>query len=215
MGQIVLVRHGETPWSATGQHTSVTDLDLTENGTRQAEELGPILANRDFAAIWSSPRKRAVRTAELAGLEITAIRPDLAEWAYGDYEGLTTEQIQRDDPDWTIWTEGGKGPGGEWELKLKDGRPIEIGHYRVANIADEPPRRLYRPYAHAGLFDYNVAVNTWRNLPLRVIRDIVVLPNPGDHSLMLSKAYFQLGFFHIFYCYFLLGRRKEIEYEPW
>jgi hypothetical protein len=105
-----------------------------------------------------------------------------------------------------IVRQDGKGPGGEWELKLKDGRPIEIGHYRVANIADEPPRRLYRPYAHAGLFDYNVAVNTWRNLPLRVIRDIVVLPNPGDHSVVLGKAYLQLGPLHVFYCYFILGR---------
>lgn len=109
----MLVRHGETTWSATGRHTSVTDLDLTEHGAAQAKAMGPMLSNRDFAAVWSSPRKRATRTAELAGLEVDAVKPDLAEWAYGEYEGLTSEQIQQDDPDWTIWTGGGRGPGGE------------------------------------------------------------------------------------------------------
>jgi len=98
---------------------------------------------------------------------------------------------------------------GEWELKLEDGLPIQVGHFRVANIGDEPPRRLYRPYRHAGLFDYNVGVNTWRNLPLRVIRDIVVLPNPGDHSLVLGKAYLQFGPVHVFYSYFVLGHRRR------
>ena len=113
MGEIVLIRHGETTWSATGRHTSVTDLDLTGHGAAQAEAMGPMLSDRDFAAIWSSPRKRARRTAELAGLEIDAVKPDLAEWAYGEYEGLTSEEIRQDDPDWRIWTGGGKGPGGE------------------------------------------------------------------------------------------------------
>lgn len=113
MGEIVLIRHGETTWSASGRHTSVTDLELTENGVSQAKALAPLLADRDFAAVWSSPRKRALATAGLAGLEVTAVIPDLAEWAYGDYEGLTTEEIQADDPDWTLWTEGGRGEGGE------------------------------------------------------------------------------------------------------
>lgn len=113
MGEIVLIRHGETTWSASGQHTSVTDLELTPTGEAQAEALAPLLRPWDFAAVWSSPRRRAVRTAELAGLPVTAIKEDLAEWAYGDYEGLTKEQINEDDPDWTIWTQGGKGADGE------------------------------------------------------------------------------------------------------
>jgi hypothetical protein len=103
-----------------------------------------------------------------------------------------------------------QGYGGKWEPKLENGRPVEIGHFRVANVADEPPRRLYRPYRHGGLFDYNVAVNTGRNFPLRVIRDITALPNPGDHGLVLGKAYLQLGPFHVFYSYFVLGHRRPI-----
>ncbi|SDE36442.1 histidine phosphatase family protein [Glycomyces harbinensis] len=113
MGEIVLIRHGETTWSASGQHTSVTDLELTENGVSQAKALAPLLAGREFAAVWSSPRKRALVTADLAGLEVTAVIPDLAEWAYGDYEGLTTEEIQADAPGWSLWTDGGRGEGGE------------------------------------------------------------------------------------------------------
>ncbi|MGH2762592.1 MAG: hypothetical protein ACRDLD_08460 [Thermoleophilaceae bacterium] len=110
-----------------------------------------------------------------------------------------------------------QGYRGEWEVELRDGRPIQVGYFRVGLIKDEPPQRLYRPYTHAGHFNYNVELNTWRNLPFRVIRDMVVLPNPGDHSLMLCKAYFQLGFrwLNLFYCYFLLGHRREIEHEPW
>jgi hypothetical protein len=85
----------------------------------------------------------------------------------------------------------------------------------VGLIENEPQQRLYEPYRHAGHFNYNVDLNTWRNFPFRVIRDMVVLPNPGDHELLLCKAYFQLAFLHVFYCYFLLGHRKPIEHEPW
>jgi hypothetical protein len=106
---------------------------------------------------------------------------------------------------------------GEWEVKLRRGRPVQIGYFRVGPLRDEPARRVYSPYLHAGHFNYNVGINTWRNLPLRVIRDIVVLPNPGDHSLVLGKAYLQLGFRSLtfFYSYFLLGHRQAIEHEPW
>ena len=104
---------------------------------------------------------------------------------------------------------------GDWEVKLRNGRPIQVGYFRVGLIEDEPEQKLYRPYRHAGHFNYNVDLNTWRNLPFRVIRDMVVLPNPGDHELLLCKAYFQLAFLHVFYCYFLLGHRQPIEHEPW
>lgn len=113
MGEIVLIRHGETTWSASGRHTSVTDLDLTEHGAAQAKALGPLLAERHFEAVWSSPRKRALITADLAGLKVTAVIADLAEWAYGDYEGRTSEEIRAEAPDWSLWTDGGKGPEGE------------------------------------------------------------------------------------------------------
>ncbi|GAB3219480.1 histidine phosphatase family protein [Glycomyces halotolerans] len=113
MGEIVLIRHGETTWSRTGQHTSTTDLDLTDDGVAQTTALVPLLASWSFAAVWSSPRKRALRTAEIAGLEVDDVKPELAEWAYGDYEGLTSERIHETDPDWSVWTIGGKGPEGE------------------------------------------------------------------------------------------------------
>ena len=111
MPQIVLIRHGETPWSATGRHTSRTDVDLTPAGEDQARAIGERLAGRSFAAVWCSPRRRAARTAELAGLAVTAVDDDLAEWDYGDYEGITTAEIRATRPDWSLWTDGA--PGGE------------------------------------------------------------------------------------------------------
>lgn len=111
MGEILLIRHGETEWSAAGRHTSDTDLDLTPDGERQAGELGARLAGRAFVAVLSSPRKRALRTAELAALPVSHVDDDLAEWGYGEYEGLTTAQIHGTRPGWTLWTDGC--PGGE------------------------------------------------------------------------------------------------------
>jgi len=111
MAEIVLIRHGQTEWSLAGRHTSHTDLDLTPEGERQAREMGAQLAGRRFAAVLSSPRKRALRTAELADLPITTIDDDLAEWDYGDYEGITTAAIREGRPGWDLWTDGA--PGGE------------------------------------------------------------------------------------------------------
>jgi broad specificity phosphatase PhoE len=111
MAQIVLIRHGQTEWSASGRHTSYTDIDLTAVGERQARDLADRLADRAFAAVISSPRLRAVRTAELAGLTVTEVSDDLAEWNYGRYEGITTPQIRGDRPGWSLWTDGA--PDGE------------------------------------------------------------------------------------------------------
>jgi probable phosphoglycerate mutase len=115
VGEIVLVRHGETEWSASGRHTSYTDIDLTAHGEEQARQLASVLAGRSFVAVWSSPRLRARRTAALARLapsldEVTT-DDDLAEWNYGEYEGLTTPQIRAGRRDWSLWTDGC--PGGE------------------------------------------------------------------------------------------------------
>jgi probable phosphoglycerate mutase len=111
MGQIVLVRHGETEWSRAHRHTSYTDLPLTPDGEWQAEALAPALAGRSSQAVLSSPRRRALRTAELAGLAVTAVDDGLVEWDYGEYEGLTTAEIRRTRPDWSLWIHGC--PGGE------------------------------------------------------------------------------------------------------
>jgi len=111
VGRLVLIRHGQTEWSAAGRHTSHTDLELTDDGEREARALAPKLADWSFAAVLSSPRLRAMRTAELAGLTVTAVDDDLTEWDYGQYEGVTTTEIRRRRPNWSLWTDGA--PGGE------------------------------------------------------------------------------------------------------
>ena len=111
MAEIVLIRHGQTEWSANGRHTSYTDLDLTETGIDQAKAVWERLAGRTFAEVISSPRKRALRTAELAGLTVTETTDDLAEWNYGEYEGVTTADIRERRPGWSLWADGC--PGGE------------------------------------------------------------------------------------------------------
>ena len=108
--ELWLMRHGETAWSLSGAHTSHTDLPLTGEGERRARVLAPALRPVQFSLVLSSPMRRALETAKLAGFspEITA---DLCEWDYGEYEGLTTTEIQKTAPGWTIWT--GTPPGGE------------------------------------------------------------------------------------------------------
>ncbi|MFF4752029.1 histidine phosphatase family protein [Streptomyces sp. NPDC002514] len=106
MGDLILVRHGETEWSLTGQHTSWTDLPLTRHGEEQAKSLAPLLSGRTYALTLTSPLARAIRTAELAGLTGTVPDPELHEWDYGGYEGITTDEIHRDRPDWDLWTDG-------------------------------------------------------------------------------------------------------------
>ena len=108
--QLWLVRHGETEWSAAGRHTSVTDLDLTEPGVEAATDVGRRLAGSGpFAQVLTSPRLRARRTASLAGFPDAEVVEGLAEWDYGDDEGLTTPQIRETRPGWTVWSDGPRG----------------------------------------------------------------------------------------------------------
>ena len=111
MGDVWLVRHGETEWSRSGKHTSTTDVPLTAEGEAAARSLAPRLAGETFALVLTSPRERARRTADLAGFPSAEVDDDLVEWAYGDYEGITTDQIRETVPDWTVWTH--PSPGGE------------------------------------------------------------------------------------------------------
>lgn len=106
--QLVLLRHGETEWSKSGQHTGRTELELTDNGRAEATTVGSALAELqlDNPLVISSPRRRAVETAELAGLTVDKQSELLAEWDYGAYEGVTTAQIHQSRPDWSIWTHG-------------------------------------------------------------------------------------------------------------
>ncbi len=109
-GEIFLIRHGETEWSHSGQHTSRTDLPLTDEGRRRAQAVGALLNGKTFALVLSSPMRRALDTCRLAGFE-PQVEPNLHEWDYGSYEGLTTDQIHETAPNWTIWN--GTPPGGE------------------------------------------------------------------------------------------------------
>ena len=106
MGDLILLRHGETAWSKSGQHTGRTDIPLTANGEAAAKDLAPVLARRDIVAVLTSPAQRATTTAALAGLVGAQQDPDLWEWDYGGYEGLTTPQIQEEHPGWNLWRDG-------------------------------------------------------------------------------------------------------------
>ena len=111
-GTVILVRHGETAWSKSGQHTSVTDLPLLSEGEEAARKVGHALSHHDFKLVLCSPRQRARRTCELAGLGTRMeVTDDLAEWCYGDYEGLTTSEIRVTAPGWTVFSQ--PCPGGE------------------------------------------------------------------------------------------------------
>ena len=134
-----LARHGATEWSVAGRHTSRTDLPLLPEGEEVARGLADRLAGVGFALVLTSPRLRARRTAELAGFPDAEPDEDLVEWAYGDYEGTTTEEIRERDPGWTIWTH--PAPGGETadqvearldrvvaRARAADGRTLVFGH---------------------------------------------------------------------------------------
>jgi probable phosphoglycerate mutase len=112
MGELILLRHGQTEWSKAWKHTGRTDVPLTSRGVADAAALAPMLARRQIAAVFISPASRATRTAELAGLDVGGGRfpvksdPDLWEWDYGGYEGLTTAQIREQRSGWYLWRDG-------------------------------------------------------------------------------------------------------------
>jgi broad specificity phosphatase PhoE len=106
MGQLILLRHGETGWSTAGKHTGRTDIPLTPHGEAIAASLAGVIAQRRIVAAFTSPAQRAVRTAELVGLPGAKPDPDLWEWDYGGYEGLTTREIQAGRPGWYLWRDG-------------------------------------------------------------------------------------------------------------
>src|SRR6266705_3283202 len=106
MGDLILLRHGETEWSLAGKHTGRTDIPLTPRGEAAAAALAPMLSRRAIVAVFTSPARRAVTTAALAGLGNAKPDPDLWEWDYGGYEGLTTSQIQENRPGWYLWRDG-------------------------------------------------------------------------------------------------------------
>ncbi|HEX2132955.1 MAG TPA: histidine phosphatase family protein [Actinophytocola sp.] len=151
MTALYLLRHGETEWSRTGRHTSVTDLPLTPAGERRAGDAGRLLGTMRGstrpALVASSPRERSLRTAELAGLSVDSVTEDLAEWDYGEYEGLSTPHIRETVPGWTVWSH--PSPGGETaeqvgaraarvvervRAALSDGDVILVGHGHFSRV---------------------------------------------------------------------------------
>jgi broad specificity phosphatase PhoE len=124
--QILLVRHGETEWSLSGQHTSRTDLPLTEDGRRRAAPLREVLGKRTFALVLTSPLRRARETCEIAGFADRAeLCDDLREWDYGEYEGLTTAEIRELDPSWSLWRDGCPDGESPHQIGLRADRVIE------------------------------------------------------------------------------------------
>jgi len=143
--EVWLVRHGPTEWSRDHRHTSVTDLPLLPEGEEAARGLAERLSGVEFALVLTSPRLRARRTAELAGFHEAEIDDDLAEWAYGDYEGVTTEQIRETVPGWSVWSH--PSPGGETadqvtarldrvvdRVRSVDGRVLVFGHGHALRV---------------------------------------------------------------------------------
>ena len=112
ISKIYLIRHGETAWTLSDQHTGLTDLPLTHNGEEEARNLKKLLANHSFQRVLASPLQRAKKTCELAGFSKQCeIDPDLVEWNYGKYEGKKTEEILKENPSWNLFSQGA--PGGE------------------------------------------------------------------------------------------------------
>jgi broad specificity phosphatase PhoE len=173
--RVFAIRHGETAWSLTGQHTGTTDLPLTDKGRRLAERMRPVLAGEAFALVLTSPLRRARETCALVGLADTAvIDSDLVEWNYGEYEGLTPKQIHERAPGWLIFRDGC--PGGE--------TPGQVGE------------RAERLIARARAIDGDVALFSHGHL-LRVLaaRWLGLPVVAGQHFLLDTGTLNILGYY--------------------
>ena len=173
--RVCLIRHGETEWSISRQHAGTTDIPLTENGRAAARLLGPILAERKFDVVFVSPLRRARQTCELVGIgALTIIEPDLCEWNYGKYEGLTPAQIRATAPNWLIFRDGC--PGGE--------SPTEVG----ARV-DRLMARILTVGGHVALFGHGhllrVLASRWMGLPVSY----------GSHFLLHPASLSVLGYY--------------------
>jgi probable phosphoglycerate mutase len=174
-GEVFLIRHGETEWSLSGQHTGSTDIPLTDHGEAAARLLAPVLADRDFALVLCSPLQRARRTCELAGLgDQASIDPDLAEWNYGSYEGLTPAAIHGQHPGWLVFRDGC--PNGE--------SPAEVGE-RVDRVI----RRVRQNGGRVALFAHGHLFRVF------VARWIELSPSHGAHFLLDTSTLTILSYY--------------------
>ena len=163
-GDLVIVRHADTEWTVSGRHTGHTDLPLNEAGRAKALALREPLGRWSFDAVWSSPLARALETAQLAGFA-PAHRDELVEWDYGDYEGLTSEQIRRERPDWDLWRDGC--PGGE--------RAADVALRANVVLASLPPHGNVLIFSHGHM----LRVLTARALDLAAVAGSRFLLAPG------------------------------------
>jgi broad specificity phosphatase PhoE len=169
------IRHGETAWSLSGRHTGTTDIPLTDNGRRLAERLRPVLAKEAFARVFVSPMQRARETCELAGLgTLAVIDPDLVEWSYGEYEGLTPKQIHEKAPGWLIFRDGC--PGGETPEQV--GARVDRVIARIRAVAGDVAL-----FAHGHVL--RVLVARWIGLPA----------GAGRHFLLDTGTLSVLGYY--------------------
>lgn len=164
--KVYLVRHGETAWTISGQHTGTTDIPLTPQGEQDAKALGERLRDLPFAAVLSSPRSRAKRTGELAGFgSAIQFENDLVEWNYGDYEGLTTPQIKEKRPDWSLFRDGC--PNGENAADV-GARADRV----IAKVRASGHDALL--FAHGHIF--RVLAARWLNLPPDRAKSLLLAP---------------------------------------
>lgn len=161
--ELYFMRHGETAWSLTGQHTGRTDLPLTPHGEAEARALGALLHGVAFDHVFTSPRRRALRTAELAGYAGAVVEPDLAEWDYGDYDGLRSGEILQQRPAWDIYTDGC--PGGESPAQVT-ARADRL----IARWSALPGRAGAFSHGHFG----RVLAVRWIGLPLGMARHFAI-----------------------------------------
>ena len=170
---LVLVRHGETEWALAGRHTGRTDVGLTLNGLAAAGALAPRLGLLRLGPVWVSPARRARETATAAGLvaeaEADVVDPDLWEWDYGAYEGLTTMQIRESRPGWDLWDDGC--PGGETIAQVASRADRVIEKVRAQTTGDEPDVCLV---AHGHLL--RVLAARWLGFPADAGRYLALSP---------------------------------------
>jgi len=172
---VFVIRHGETEWSLSGQHTGTTDIPLTENGRVLARRLRPVLAKESFGLVLTSPLGRARETCELAGLGGRAVlEPDLKEWNYGEYEGLTSKQIHAKQPGWMVFRDGCPGGESPTQVGARVDRVIARIRAETGNVA---------LFAHGHVF--RVLVARWIGLS----------PGAGEHFLLDTATLNILGYY--------------------
>lgn len=185
--EIVLLRHGSTEWSAVGKHTGRTDIPLTTEGEQQAKGAAAELVGFHFGVALASPLARASRTAELAGLADVELEPNLMEWDYGGYEGLTTAQIREQKPGWLLWRDGVVvGPSGNGETAADVGSRADQVIARIMPVLE----------SQSGQRRDVVLVSHGHLLRVLAARWLGLSPTAGGYFALDTASISVLGFEH-------------------